>query len=326
MRGGISFQPSALSSSLWGVKDDAAIPSYSQKRTLEEILATPKANFAPGYRGRLAPSPTGYLHAGHVSTFRAAFQRARQAGGKLILRIEDISLNSCRPEFDSAVFEDLKTLGLYWDEGPDVGGAAGPYRQSERHPFYRSCLEYLLEQGHIYPARFSRNDLAKAGARRDGDGGYIVPDSLRPPPGKWAMEDKSLRNTVWRFRVPYGRRIEFLDTYAGPYSGVAGVDFGDFMVWSRDGTASYELAVVLDDWLMGITEVVRGQDLMLSTLRQLLIYGALGLTPPAFFHVPLLFDPKSGKKLSKRDRAARYIQKETPPSPGKSGVSQKPVN
>lgn len=248
------------------------------------------------YRGRLAPTPSGYLHAGHARTFAAAWRRAREAGGILVYRTEDIDRERCRPEFESAAEEDLAWLGLEWDEGGGRPGDCGPYRQSERFDQYAAARRRLRERGAIYPAPFSRRRIAEAAERREADGSWQFPAFFRPEAGAVSEEDDAFAH--WRFRVPDGEEICFVDGRSGEHRYICGRDFGDFLVWRKDGSPSYELAVVVDDAAMGITEVVRGEDLLLSTARQILVYRALGLVPPAFRHEPLVRDA-AGRRLSK---------------------------
>jgi glutamyl-tRNA synthetase len=257
-----------------------------------------------GYRGRLAPTPSGFLHAGHAATFRLAWQRARAAGGKLVYRCEDIDPDRCRPEFATAAMDDLRWFGLDWDEGPDCGGPYQPYVQSERMVWYRAVWRQLLVRGHLYPSCESRATIAAATTRRSPVSGEpLFPPALRPagPPSSLPSDPGGI---AWRFRVADNTELAFVDGACGPCSFVAGRDFGDFLVWRRDGMPSYELAVVADDYAMAITEVVRGADLLLSTARQLLLYRALGWHPPAWYHAPLVCDA-AGHKLSKRSLAER---------------------
>jgi glutamyl-tRNA synthetase len=271
--------------------------------TLTPAATLPPAHpLAAPYRGRLAPTPTGLLHSGHAATFRFAEQRARAAEGTLVLRIEDLDPVRCKPEFEVAAMEDLRWLGIRWDEGPDVGGAYGPYRQSERRKDFLEIWERLRDGGFIYPSEHSRRDVElAAGAPHEDDGEAIFPTQWRPAIGA-GRDTKSPDGLNWRFRVPDGERIAFTDERLGPCGFVAGEDFGDFVVWRRDGVPAYELAVVTDDFAMRITEVVRGEDLLRSTARQLLLYRALGLTPPKWCHAPLVRDA-TGKRLAKRDDA-----------------------
>jgi glutamyl/glutaminyl-tRNA synthetase len=253
-----------------------------------------------GYRGRLAPSPTGYLHLGHARTVWIAQQRARDAGGTLILRNEDLDRERSRPPFAEAMIEDLHWLGLEWQEGPDVGGPFGPYTQSQRLGLYRDAWRRLLAQGWLYPCHCSRKDLALAMQAPHDDEG-IYPGTCRPASGRIAGVGTSAAAN-WRFRVPDGEVIEFEDGRFGRQRFMAQKDFGDFLVWRRDDLPSYQLAVVTDDAAMGITEVVRGADLLKSTARQILLSRALGFSSPAWYHCDLLRDEK-GERLAKRHDA-----------------------
>jgi glutamyl/glutaminyl-tRNA synthetase len=268
------------------------------------------------YRGRLAPSPTGYLHLGHARTFWTAQQRARAAGGELILRNDDLDDARCRPEFVAAMMEDLRWFGLEWAEGPDCGGPHAPYNQSERLTHYAAAFDRLRSAGIIYPCTCSRKDVqgalaapheaaAIAAAANPADE-PIYPRTCRPE--NLSAEENTrradwARDAVnWRFRVPDGEELVFADGHFGAQRAVAGRDFGDFLVWRKDGLPSYQLATVVDDAAMHITEVVRGADLLLSTFRQLLLYRALGYATPAFHHCPLVND-EYGVRLAKRHDA-----------------------
>ena len=244
-------------------------------------------------RGRLAPTPTGLLHVGHARTFAVAAARAGSAG--LVLRIEDLDGPRCRPEFTAAAMEDLRWLGLEWTEGPDVGGPHPPYVQSERAAWYLEVWRRLEATGLIYPSPHSRRDV-EAAAAAPHEGEPIFPPALRPAGRERAAAPGGV---PWRFRAPDGRTIEFHDGLQGRVTRTAGVDFGDFVVWRRDDLAAYELAVVADDHAMEIAEVVRGEDLLTSTARQLLLFEALGWPPPAFAHAPLVCDA-TGRRLAKR--------------------------
>mgnify|MGYP003334363559 CR=1 FL=1 len=251
-------------------------------------------------RGRLAPTPTGFLHVGHARTFATAAARAGAAG--LVLRIEDLDGPRCREEFTAAAVEDLRWLGIDWTEGPDVGGPHGPYAQSERTAWHLEVWRRLEAAGAIYPSPHSRRDVDEAatapherGSDAD-DAELVFPAILRPTAWDRAA---SPGGVPWRFRVPDGRVIEFDDALCGRVHRTAGVDFGDFVVWRRDAVPAYELAVVADDHAMEIAEVVRGEDLLTSTARQLLLYEALGWQPPAWCHAPLVRDA-AGHRLAKR--------------------------
>ena len=252
------------------------------------------------HRGRIAPSPTGYLHIGHARTFWTAQERAKVAGGVLVLRNEDLDRARCKPEFVSAIIEDLRWFGFEWQEGPDVGGPFGPYNQSERYSIYREALEKLERGGFIYPCICSRKDL-QAAARAphvEDDNEPIYPGTCRELQPSQIVN----RKFCWRFRVPDGESVAFADGNLGPQRFVAGKDFGDFVVWRTDDVPAYQLACVVDDAAMEITEVVRGADLLVSTARQLLLYRAMGLPVPEFYHCPLVTD-ESGARLAKRHDA-----------------------
>jgi glutamyl-tRNA synthetase len=233
--------------------------------------------------------------------------------GTLIFRNEDLDRTRCRPEFVSAAMEDLRWFGLEWLEGPDLGGPFAPYHQSGRFELYRPALEKLRTGGFIYPCTCSRKDIQQAAtAPHAEDEEPIYPGTcrknykLRIANGE-SYSEFEIRNPKfsWRFRVPDGEIISFTDENLGPQQYVAGRDFGDFVVWSRNDdndVPAYQLACVVDDAAMQITEVVRGEDLLVSTARQILLYRALSLEPPAFFHCPLLRDA-AGERLAKRHDA-----------------------
>lgn len=261
------------------------------------------------YRGRLAPTPTGWLHAGHAATFFAAQERAAETGGVLIYRQEDLDMDRCRREFALGALEDLYWLGIRWKEGIRFldcgGGIRGPYEQRRRRTFYLDAWRKLRDGGWIYPSSHSRKDVAlSVSAPHEEE--PVFPVEWRQPVeegGKWS----SPAGINWRFRVPDGEKVTFQDGRHGVFSAEAGRDFGDFVVWRRDDCPAYELAVVADDIAMGITEVVRGEDLLLSTCRQLLLYRALESPAPDFFHTPLVRD-SAGRRLAKRDQSASIRQ------------------
>jgi len=253
------------------------------------------------YRGRLAPSPTGLLHIGHARTFSIAAQRARHHHGTLILRNEDLDPHRSRAQFVQAMIEDLRWLGLHWTEGPDCGGPHGPYTQSERRAHYLAAWRRLRDQGFIYPCTCSRKDLAQAPtAPNNSDDEPIYPGRCRHRTD--ALEFPEPAGVNWRFRVPDADEITFTDLNLGSQRYVAGQDFGDFLIWRRDDVPAYQLAVVVDDQSMQITEVVRGADLLKSTARQLLLIRALAYATPDYFHCDLLRDA-SGLRLAKRHDA-----------------------
>ena len=259
----------------------------------------------PPYRGRIAPSPTGYLHLGHARTFWMAQERARAAGGVLVLRNEDLDRARCKPEFASAILEDLRWFGFDWQEGPDVGGPFAPYNQSERYAHYRVALEKLELGGFIYPCTCSRKDLQAAAhaPHAEDNSEPIYPGTCRA----LRRSDLASRKFCWRFRVPDRETVSFVDGHLGAQQFTPGKDFGDFVVWRTDDVPAYQLACVVDDAAMRITEVVRGADLLASTARQLLLYRALGLPIPGFYHCPLITD-ESGVRLAKRHDALSLRQ------------------
>ena len=249
------------------------------------------------YRGRIAPSPTGLLHIGHARTFWMAYSRATRNNGALVLRNEDLDPQRSRNGFVSAMIEDLHWLGIQWQEGPDIGGPYAPYSQSERYQHYLAAWRLLLERGCIYPCTCTRRDLAQAAQAPHGDDEPVYPGTCRDNPPISASVSPAGVN--WRFRVPDGEIIRFVDRMQGEQAFVAGRDFGDFLVWRRDDVPAYQLAVVVDDWEMRITEVVRGADLLRSTARQILLGRALYRVLPDHFHCPLITD-RNGVRLAKR--------------------------
>jgi glutamyl/glutaminyl-tRNA synthetase len=266
------------------------------------------------YRGRIAPSPTGLLHVGHAMTFWTAYQRAREAGGTLILRNEDLDPQRSQAEFVRAFIEDLHWLGIEWREGPDVGGPYAPYDQSARRKWHRIRLLQLIIEGHVFACTCSRKDIQSAiSAPHGADEEPVYPGTCqhrcvardpqaaaRLEPEAWGLP-AGTRFSL-RLRVPDGGAMRFLDGRLGPQSFECGRDFGDFVLWRHDDVPAYQLAVVADDLAMGITEVVRGADLLVSTARQLLLYEAFGQRPPAWYHCPLVVD-ETGQRLAKRQAA-----------------------
>jgi glutamyl/glutaminyl-tRNA synthetase len=271
------------------------------------------------YRGRLAPSPTGYLHVGHARTFWTAWLRARDARGVLVMRMEDLDQERSKPIFADAALDDLRWLGIRWNEGPDKGGPYAPYIQSKRKSFYLAVWRRLLRNGWLYPCRCSRKDLESAlGAPHErsspGSHGKLEPlddepiypgtcrqNLWRAPqlPGPTASDIEMPDGINWRFHVRDGEVVEFNDLNLGPQRFVAGRDFGDFVIWRKDGGPSYQLACVTDDAFMRITEVVRGADLLKSTARQILLYRALDFKIPSWYHCRLVVD-HNGRRLAKR--------------------------
>jgi glutamyl/glutaminyl-tRNA synthetase len=247
------------------------------------------------YTGRIAPSPTGLLHLGHARTFWTAHERAQQHNGTLILRNEDLDPQRSKQEFVEAMREDLAWLGITW---------ASEHKQSDRIPLYREALTELLRRGHAYACTCSRKDLQQATqAPHEDDDEPIYTGRCRPPN---ASQTEFLEATNYRFRVPDREAIRFDDIHAGPQTFKSGcdshADFGDFLIWRKDGLPSYQLACVVDDDATGITEVVRGRDLLKSTARQILLQRVLNLPTPAYFHCDLMRDD-AGVRLAKRHDA-----------------------
>ncbi len=220
----------------------------------------------------------------------------------MILRVEDLDRDRCRPEYAAALADDLRWYGLEWQEGPDVGGSCAPYVQSERTPLYVRAWWQLAASGAVYPCTCTRRDVELAlGAPHAGEHESIYPGTCRPARPQPATA-QTPGPVNWRFRTPAHEAVRFQDGAAGTQAFRPGHDFGDFIVWRKDGSPAYQLAVVVDDAAMGITEVVRGEDLLVSTAQQLLLYRALGLPRPAFYHCPLVKDA-SGQRLAKRTGA-----------------------
>jgi len=267
--------------------------------SINTIVAEPNLK---SYRGRLAPSPTGLLHLGHARTFWTAACRAAEHHGQLIFRNEDLDPQRCRPEYVQAMIDDLRWLGITWLEGPDCGGPLGPYTQSERRGQYLQAWTTLRDLGMIYPCTCSRKDVAQAaGAPNDSDDEPLYPGRCRPANSTNAQHPNP-KGVNWRFRIPDGEEIRFFDQNLGEQRMIAGKDFGDFIVWRKDDVPAYQLAVVVDDAAMGITEVVRGADLLKSTARQILLFRALGLPAPNYYHCDLIRD-EAGVRLAKRHDA-----------------------
>ncbi|HYC00814.1 MAG TPA: tRNA glutamyl-Q(34) synthetase GluQRS [Candidatus Limnocylindrales bacterium] len=261
---------------------------------------------AAGPRGRYAPSPTGLLHIGNARTALAAWLSVRSRGGTFILRIEDIDAPRTVPGMADAAIEDLSWLGLDWDEDPVGGGPFGPYTQSQRSDRYEAALQMLHDSGRLFPCRLSRKELAGiASAPHAGEEGPPYPVSARPAelPGGWyeALRAAAAPDAAIRFRVAQDV-VRFFDRVHGAVEEDVATSVGDFVLKRRDGLYAYQLAVVVDDWLMEVDEVVRGADLLGSTARQIQLLEALGARRPEYAHVPLVV-AQDGARLSKRDAA-----------------------
>lgn len=255
---------------------------------------------------RYAPSPTGELHLGNLKTAIEAWEACREAGGTLILRIEDIDTPRTAAGSEDGILDDLRWLGLDWDEGPDVGGPAGPYRQSERDRIYAAALDALRERGLTYFCTCSRKDLREASAPHDPEG-PAYPGFCREKPAAEQLAHPAGAAVRLRLRDPADASapgvdpiINFHDEALGPQRFDLAALSGDFVIRRRDGLWAYQLACAVDDALMGVTHVLRGEDLLDSTPRQIAILRALELPVPVYRHVPLLAD-ETGRRMSKRD-------------------------
>lgn len=255
-------------------------------------------------RGRYAPSPTGLIHVGNARTALAAWLSVRSRGGAFVWRLEDLDPPRVVPGMAEAAVEDLAWLGLDWDEGPDHGGPHAPYVQSQRSPFYEEALDRLAAAGRLFPCRRSRKDLlaiASAPHGPEGNAPYPVAFRSETLDPDWLQQLRACErpDAAIRFQV-HDRPVEWIDHVYGPLTERVDRTVGDFVLKRRDGLYAYQLAVVVDDILMGITEVVRGADLLDSTARQIQLIEALGGTVPSYAHVPLVVNAQ-GEKLSKRD-------------------------
>ena len=263
--------------------------------------------------GRFAPSPSGRLHLGNLACSLLAWLSARSQGGRIVLRIEDLDAERCPRKYADALEEDLRWLGLVWDEGGSSGGPNGPYYQSECAAIYTESYNKLEAQGLVYPCFCSRAQLHAASAPHTSDGNVIYPGTCRGLTAEQIAEKRKKKAPAYRLMVP-DENITFTDGCMGPHTENLLRDCGDFYLRRADGVFAYQLAVVVDDARMGVTEVVRGADLLDSTPRQLYLYHLLGLTPPVFYHFPLLLTAE-GRRLSKRDGAVGLdsLQDRLPP-------------
>ena len=252
--------------------------------------------------GRFAPSPSGRIHLGNLFCCLLAWLSVRQKGGRLILRIEDLDTARCPRRYSDQMEEDLHWLGLDWDEGGSRGGPRGPYYQSQRGERYRQALDALAAQGLVYPCFCTRAELHAASAPHRSDGQVLYSGACRNLTPEEVLQRSRTRHPALRLRTP-DAEIAFTDGHLGEYRENLARACGDFLLRRSDGLWAYQLAVVVDDAAMGVTEVVRGADLLDSTPRQLYLYRLLGLPEPSFYHVPLLLAP-DGRRLSKRDADA----------------------
>jgi glutamyl-tRNA synthetase len=263
----------------------------------------PKIPKPPVVVGRLAPSPTGGLHLGHARTFLLAWLAARHAGGRVILRIEDLDASRVRADARAAAQLDLQWLGLDWDEGPDIGGPSAPYVQSERLPFFEQMLDRLKANESIYPCTCTRADIERAAsAPHPEDEGPTYPGTCAHRRAADAI-NLGTRPFAWRFRVP-PKPVGWDDMFLGPTELDPSQVGGDFLVGRNSMGPSYQLAVVADDAVMGVNQVIRGSDLVPSTPRQILLYRQFGWPVPQFGHVPLTVGP-DGRRLAKREGSVK---------------------
>lgn len=263
---------------------------------MEEVLGGGVSGGATGYVGRLAPSPTGALHLGNVRTFMVAYLRARSLGGRLILRMEDLDHPKNKPGAAAEAIADLKWLGFEWD---------AEYVQSARRPRYAAALSKLVAAGLAYPCVCSRRDVETAQSAPHAGEQLKYPGTCRGRFASWS-EAAKVRPPCWRFRVDSPAVIGFDDAFAGRFEQDVAAALGDFPLARDVGGAGYTLAVVVDDSEMGVTEVVRGDDLLPATPAQLLVLRALGLAAPSYCHVPLVVGP-DGRRLAKRHGDTRIL-------------------
>ena len=250
-------------------------------------------------RGRFAPTPSGFLHLGNVFCSLLAWLSAKAAGGSITLRIEDLDPQRCNRERADALAKELEWLGLTWDDGAYVSEDSKRYFQSQRSDIYAEYFTRLKAQSLVYPCFCSRGELHAAEAPHASDGRIIYAGTCRELTQAEREAKAKIRRPAWRVRVN-SEPISFTDGHYGTQTARLSADCGDFILRRSDGVYAYQLAVVIDDALMGITQVVRGADLLSSTPMQLYLYQLLGLTPPRFFHIPLLVDA-DGRRLAKRD-------------------------
>ncbi len=256
---------------------------------------------------RFAPSPTGYLHLGSARTGLYNYIFARRSGGSFILRIEDTDLSRSTDEAILQIISSMREMGLDWDEGPELPGPHAPYRQTERQPIYHEYIEKLLAGGHLYPCFCTPDELeAERKAAQAEKRAWVYSGKCRALPAEEVERRRAAAEPfTLRMHVPPGKTV-FHDMLRAPVE-FDNATIGDFIVQRSDGTITYNLAVVVDDVTMGITHVIRGDDHLSNTPKQVVIYEALGAPVPEFLHMPLLFGTDK-KKLSKRHGATKLEQ------------------
>jgi len=251
--------------------------------------------------GRFAPSPTGHMHLGNVWAALFAWLEVRKQEGVMILRVEDLDPDRSKQHFTDRIISDMNWLGLDWDEGPDKGGAYGPYTQDERREIYESALGDLKSKGLVYPCFCTRKELRASSAPHKEDGVFIYNGKCKHLDAQVKRDWISEKRHAWRIEVP-DNTIEFEDLNYGVYKQNIKTGCGDFVLTRGDGIHAYQLAVVLDDALMGVNSVVRGADLIDSSPRQIFLHETFGYSAPSFGHVPLL-KGENAKRLSKRHQS-----------------------
>lgn len=260
-------------------------------------------------KGRFAPSPSGRMHLGNVYAALISWLSVKKKGGTWVLRIEDLDPQRCKLDYAIQLEDDLRWLGLDWDEGgTENRGKCGPYLQSQRSEIYEEYLEKLRKTGLTYPCTCTRADIMATQAPHESDGRIVYKGTCRPSSLTKTItktvdtkEAQCQKEAATRLFVP-DREIAFTDGHYGAQSVNLATHCGDFVLRRKDGAWAYQLAVVVDDALMGITEVVRGRDLLLSASQQLYLYDILSLDAPDFIHFPLLCN-EAGQRLSKRDKS-----------------------
>ncbi|NBW81451.1 tRNA glutamyl-Q(34) synthetase GluQRS [bacterium] len=243
------------------------------------------------YRGRFAPTPSGDLHLGSLVTALASYLDARAAGGQWLLRIEDVDIHRCRPEFESNIKQELERHGLCWDSSVE--------RQSDRQELYWHALDQLNRLGRVYVCHCSKSTLSRRGCLKNSEGEFVYPGFCRSLPATNEPLEALKSLSSVRFRVSE-QETRFEDRWQGQQCSFVSREAGDFVVRRADGCFAYHLAVVVDDQLQGVTHVVRGMDILPLTARHLLLQQALGYEPPVYLHVPVVMS-SDGSKLSKRD-------------------------
>ena len=250
--------------------------------------------------GRFAPTPSGRMHLGNLFCSLLAWLAAKKEGGRVVLRIEDLDQLRTSRAYAEQAEADLEFLGLFWDEGGSLGGPHAPYDQGSRSSYYQELLQRLEAQGLVYPCFCSWAELHAANAPHASDGEVVYSGKCRGLTAAEVAEKSQKRPPALRLRVP-GETVAFVDGHYGLMEQDLAAECGDFILRRSDGVFAYQLAVVADDAAMGVTQVVRGRDLLSSAPRQIYLYRLLGFPQPEFAHAPLLLAP-DGRRLSKRDR------------------------